>query len=277
MERDAGLSEIACHNTTVLGATNINFITGDSIEYLKGSTSSFDTIYIDPARRVQSKKVFLLKDTEPDVVSNLPLFLDKAQRILIKTSPLYDIQSGLNELSNVSEVHVVSVKNDCKELVWVIDKGFQADAKVTCVALTKGNEQNFSFYLSAEREIKLNNFSLPSKFLYEPDVALLKAGAFKSISVAFNLDKLNINTHLYTSENSAQGFIGRTFEVRSWKSYKNFSKENTIKKANIISRNFPLSPDEIKKKHKIQDGGEDYLIFCTGPGDELLAIHAIKV
>lgn len=277
LERDEELSAIAEHNSALLRASNIDFITGDSIEYLRNSPSGFDTIYIDPARRVQSKKVFLLKDTEPDVVSNLPLFLKKGDRTIIKTSPLFDIQSGLNELVHVSEIHVVSVKNDCKELIWVIDKDYQGEPMIFCAALTGETEQTFSFTLSAEKELELKNLGLPARFLYEPDVALLKAGAFKSISTRYGISKLNVNTHLYASDNLIEGFIGRTFEVKSSVLYKQFTKHNKIQKANIISRNFPLSPEEIKKKHKIQDGGEDFLIYCRGPKDELLTIHAIRV
>ncbi|WP_207421442.1 THUMP-like domain-containing protein [Desertivirga brevis] len=276
-ERDEELSAITKHNSGILGARNIEFIVGNSIECLKSSNSQFDTIYVDPARRVQSKKVFLLKDTEPDVVENLPMFLERAARTIIKTSPLFDIQSGLNELYNVSEIHVISVKNDCKELIWVIDAAFEAEPVVHCAALSSGVEQNFSFTLSAEKELKQVDFSMPSNYLFEPDVALLKAGGFKSISNQYKLSKLNVNTHLYTSKDPMPGFIGRSFEVKDVKTYSQFSKDNKIKKANIISRNFPMSPEELKKKHKVQDGGEDFLIFCKGPSDNLLTIHTIKV
>ncbi|MGV3509989.1 MAG: RsmD family RNA methyltransferase, partial [Sphingobacteriaceae bacterium] len=110
-EQNAELSQLVAHNLQLLGADNIRYINTDSIEYLRNTEERFDTIYIDPSRRIQTKKVFLLKDTEPDVVKNLPLLLSKASRIIIKTSPLFDIQSGLKELQHVSAIHVVSVKN----------------------------------------------------------------------------------------------------------------------------------------------------------------------
>ncbi len=272
-ERDEKLSQIAQYNTEVLGAENITFINADSIDYLQTCEDNFDTIYIDPSRRIASKKVFLLQDTEPDVVYNLPLLLSNASRIIIKTSPLFDIQSGLKELSNVSEVHVVSVKSDCKELLWIIDKDFSGEASIICSALGKEKESTFSFNFGAEKNLNIDSYSAPFAFLYEPDVALLKAGSFKTIASHYNLEKLHPNTHLYTSEILNKEFIGKVFSVKSALDYKIFIKQNGIKKANVISRNFPLSPYEIKKKHKIMDGGDDYLIFTRVFPNSLMVIH----
>jgi hypothetical protein len=272
-ERNEKLSQIAQHNAKVLGAENISFIQGDSIEYLKTSKDHFDTIYVDPSRRIQSEKVFLLHDTEPDVVSNLPLLLSKASRIIIKTSPLFDIRSGLKELSNVSAVHVVSVKNDCKELLWIVDKGYSGEASIICAALRKEKEAVFSFSLSAEKSLNIDSYAAPLAYLYEPDVTLLKAGCFKTIAHHYQVEKLDPSTHLYTSDNSNTEFIGKVFTVESVSEYKSFIKTNKIQKANVISRNFPLSPDEIKKKHKIADGGDDYLIFTRVFPDLLMVIH----
>jgi len=277
VERNEELSDIAAHNSTVLGATNITFVKADSIDYLLQTDKTFGTIYIDPARRIQSQKVFLLKDTEPDVVLNLPLFLSKASRIIIKTSPLFDIQSGLRELTNVSEIHVVSVKNDCKELLWVIDRDFSGEAKIIAACLSQNERQLFSFQISDEKQLHLSTYSYPLKYIYEPDVAILKAGAFKSITERFNIAKINVNTHIYTSNTVIYPFPGKVFELKSLFTYKDWAKENSIKKANIISRNFPLSPDELKKKFKLQDGGEDFLIFCTGSTNHLIVIEARKV
>ena len=273
-ERNEELSAIAKHNLNTLGAKNVRFIGSDSIEFLKSTSESFDTIYIDPSRRVQTKKVFLLRDTEPDVVGNLPLMLEKASRVVIKTSPLLDIQSGLKELRQVSEVHVISLKNDCKELIWIIDRGFEGEPRITASALSAGQSQTYNFSLSNEHELKLESWSAPLAYIYEPDVALLKAGAFKSIAAHWKISKLQQNTHLYTSENKISDFIGKVFTVQSASDYKTFIKEKPLSKANIISRNFPHSPEELKKRHNLTDGGEDYLIFTTAYPERLLVIHA---
>lgn len=273
-EKSRELSILAGHNLSILGAENIRFINADSIEFLKETEQIFDTLYIDPSRRIESKKVFLLKDTEPDVVSNLALFLTKASRIIIKTSPLFDIQSGLNELSQVSAVHVVSVKNDCKELLWVIDKGFVGEAEIISTAISTSGQKSFRFKISDERSLSIDSYSVPLKYLYEPDVALLKAGCFKSITQAFPVLKLHQHSHLYTSENFVADFPGKVFNINAVSDYKQFIKENQLKKANVISRNFPHSPDELKKKHKISDGGPEYLIFTTVFPNNLQVIQA---
>lgn len=273
-EKSRELSILAGHNLSILGAENIRFINADSIEFLKETEEIFDTLYIDPSRRIESKKVFLLKDTEPDVVSNLALFLTKASRIIIKTSPLFDIQSGLNELSQVSAVHVVSVKNDCKELLWVIDKGFVGEAEIISTAISTSGQKSFRFKISDERRLSIDSYSVPLKYLYEPDVALLKAGCFKSITQAFPVLKLHQHSHLYTSENFVADFPGKVFNINAVSDYKQFIKENQLKKANVISRNFPHSPDELKKKHKISDGGPEYLIFTTVFPNNLQVIQA---
>lgn len=273
-EKSRELSILAGHNLSILGAENIRFINADSIEFLKETEEIFDTLYIDPSRRIESKKVFLLKDTEPDVVSNLALFLTKASRIIIKTSPLFDIQSGLNELSQVSAVHVVSVKNDCKELLWVIDKGFVGEAEIISTAISTSGQKSFRFKISDERSLSIDSYSVPLKYLYEPDVALLKAGCFKSITQAFPVLKLHQHSHLYTSENFVADFPGKVFNINDVSDYKQFIKENQLKKANVISRNFPHSPDELKKKHKISDGGPEYLIFTTVFPNNLQVIQA---
>ncbi len=276
-EINSQLSEIAAYNAKVLKSDTITFVNGDGLAYLKNTSQLFDTIYIDPSRRLKSQKVFLLKDCEPDVISNLDILLAKADRVIIKTSPLLDIQSGLKELKNVRSVHVISVKNDCKELVWIIERDFYEEPEIICAAINDKEIQKFSFLLSEEKLAEPDSYSLPQKYLYEPDVALLKAGCFKLITKKFDLKKLHVNTHLYTSNEVKNQFIGRKFKIIVSQNYKSFIKNNTLIKANIIVRNFPLSAAEIKKKHKLQDGGDDYLLFTTGPNGELLAIHADRI
>ncbi|PWG78516.1 THUMP-like domain-containing protein [Pararcticibacter amylolyticus] len=278
IEQNSDLSEIAKHNTEVLGARNIHFITGDSISFLKETHLKFDTVYIDPARRVETRKVFLLKDTEPDVTALLPLLLSKASRIIIKTSPLYDIQSGLKELPNVSEVHILSIKNDCKELLWIVDRDFSKEPVIYCSAIKEQEIRTFKFRYSEEREAPSPPFSFPGSFLYEPDVTLLKAGAYKLLGQELGMSKLNINSHLYTSDHYTANFPGKAFKVLRTLNYNDYSKNlKTTGKANVISRNFPLTVDQLRKKHKLSDGGDRFLIFTTGPSGKLIIIEAERV
>jgi hypothetical protein len=270
------LADIAEYDSKVLRAGNIHFYKGDGLDQLT-SGKGFDTIFVDPSRRVNTQKVFKLKDCEPDIPQNLQTLLRSCSRLLIKTSPLLDLQAGLLELGNVKEIYIVSVKNDCKELIWVLEPDNNTpEPEIICHTFNDA-EQEYRFKMSEERSLRLTDFSDPLKFLYEPDVALLKAGCFKSISRDYKLNKLHPNSHLYTSEELHTDFIGRKFLIDQASDYKTFTKTNKLHKANIISRNFPLNPQEIKKKHQIKDGGDDFLIFTTGSSAQLLAVRCQKI
>lgn len=274
-ETNQELSEIAEHNAKILKATNIGFNKGNGLELIS-SGKHYDTIYIDPSRRVNTQKVFKLRDCEPDVPGNLDLLKRSSSRVIIKTSPLLDIQAGLLELGNVNQVYILSVKNDCKELLWIIDGDQVSEPEIICHTFDD-EEHEYRFKISGEKAFTINHYSEPLSYLYEPDVALLKGGAFKLISRDYEVMKLNQNSHLYTSDELKSNFAGRKFEIEKWGDYKAFMKSNKLQKANIISRNFPLTPEGIKKKHKLKDGGNDFLIFTTGPSGELLAIHCRKI
>lgn len=277
-EINAELSGIAQHNAGVLEVKNMQFIQGDGLQELLSSAQNFDTIYVDPSRRVNTQKVFLLEDCEPNVPGNLDLLLSKASRIIIKTSPLLDIHSGLQELKQVSAVHILSVKNDCKEVIWVIDRDFQGqEPEIICTAINPEETRQYSFKSSEEKEFTVDHYSEPLDFIYEPDVSLLKAGCFKLLTRDFKIQKLHQHTHIYTSTKLESNFIGRQFKLLHCYNYRTFIKENKLKQANIISRNFPLSPLEIKKKHRINDGGQDYLLFTTGPQNDLLVLHCQRL
>lgn len=276
-EVNQDLSEISAYNSKVLGF-DIEHINADGIQYLRESDKNFDTVYIDPSRRVSTRRVFLLQDCEPDVVKEMDVLSKHSKRVIIKTAPLLDIQSTIKELGSVSEVHVLSVKNECREVVYVINKGTtETDPAITCAVLNKSEVMTFTFRASEEKAFNLNEYSQPLAYLYEPDVALLKSGCFKLITKEYNVGKLHQHTHLYTSDLIRDGFPGRRFRVLDHWDYGNFIKQHNFKKANIISRNFPQDPDKIRKKLKIADGGDDYLLFCTGPKSELLVIHCARI
>ncbi|MEB3348333.1 class I SAM-dependent methyltransferase, partial [Aquimarina gracilis] len=162
------LSTLAKHNFTTLETENVTCISGDGLETLTNNTN-FDWIYIDPSRRHDAKgKVFFLEDCLPNVPDNLELLFIKANNILIKTSPLLDIKVGLNSLQHVKEIHVVAVRNEVKELLWVLDKSFEADRIIKTVNLARNQKQEFSFILKDEAEQSLT-LGTPKKFLYEPN------------------------------------------------------------------------------------------------------------
>jgi 16S rRNA G966 N2-methylase RsmD len=271
------LSEIAKHNFKILGQNNINSVPEDGIQFLKNTIQKFDWIYIDPSRRNDVKgKVFLLKDCLPNLPENLPFLFEKTKNILVKTSPLLDIAQTIKELSFVKEVHIVAVNNEVKELLYVLEHGFEKEVFVNAVNFHKGQARYFNFSLK-EETTAIVKYDQPENYLYEPNSAILKSGGFKSVGQAYNLKKLHQHSHLYTSETLVD-FPGRRFEIITVHPYsKNGLKELQLTKANITIRNFPVSVAELRKKHKIKDGGDAYLFFTTDVNDKHIIINCKKV
>ncbi|MGJ8734085.1 MAG: THUMP-like domain-containing protein, partial [Cellulophaga sp.] len=220
-------------------------------------------IYIDPSRRNDAKgKVFFLEDCLPNVPEHLDLIFSKADNILIKTSPLLDFSVGIKSLQNVKEIHVVALNNDVKELLWVLEKDYTGDIYIKTINLTKTEDLVFSFNYTNEKEAVFT-YSEPQQYIYEPNSAILKAGAFKSVAAHYKLHKLHEHTHLYTS-NDLIDFAGRCFKVETQIAFnKKEIQRLQLTKANITTRNFPESVANIRKKFKIKEGGNIYLFFTT--------------
>ncbi|WP_337251657.1 class I SAM-dependent methyltransferase [Maribacter halichondriae] len=233
-EIDKELSQIATYNFSVLGAKNIRTIADDGIEFLKKEKRTFDWIYIDPSRRNHIKeKVFKLKDCLPNVPDNLDFLFQKSSNLMLKTSPLLDIEAGLKELKHVLEIHVVALHNEVKELLWVLKKGFKGEAEIKTVNIKDDVKEIFNINISKEKK-EVSKFLEPLPYLYEPNVAILKAGAFKSVGHVYELYKLHQHTHLYTSEKYIE-FPGRRFKIDQVVTY----SKKTLK--NLGSKR-PISP-----------------------------------
>ena len=257
------LSAIACHNAPLLGQENTRFIADDGIKILRESPQTYDTIFIDPARRSSSGKVFMLKDCTPDVTENLELLLSRAKRILIKTAPLLDLSAGLKELAHVAQIHIVSVKNECKELIWIVEHSFSGKPKIISTTLN-GQEKEFSF-IKDEEEIKaVAQISLTGpkagQYLYEPDVALLKSGAFNLIAERYHLQKLDNQTQLYVSDAINTSFPGRIFKIDQVLSAGDLKKEKNLT-ASVIVRNYPAQAAALVKKFHIIPNAASFMIF----------------
>lgn len=269
------LSAIVQHNFKVLNADNIETVSGDSISYLKQSTEKFDWIYIDPARRDDEKtKVFLLKDCTPNVVELQEFLFEKSDNILIKVAPLLDISSILNELSNVKTIYAIGLHNEVKELLIVLQKGFIGQPKLIAVNITNdGTIHQDTFYLNDSTDSQL---SLPLNYLYEPFSSYLKIGAYNDIATKFNVNKLHKHSHLYTS-NELVDFPGRYFKIEQIIPYnKKDIKFLENSKCNVTTRNFPLKVEEIRKKHKIKDGGDLYSFFTTDLNNDKIVVICKK-
>ena len=261
-EINSDLSAIVKHNFEQLGVTNIDCFPGDSQTTLETLSTKWDWMYIDPSRRNDAKgKVFMLKDCLPNVPENLNSYFEKSDAILIKTAPLLDVAAGLSELQNVKVIHIVALENEVKELLWELHKNYSGVTTIKTVNITK--EANTTFEFNLNEDGVEASYSLPKRYVYEPNSAIMKSGGFNEISMQYQLDKLHKHSHLYTS-NDLIDFPGRVFEIQhnfpySKKEIKTHL-ENT--KHNITTRNFPETVETIRKKWKIKEGGNSYC-FCT--------------
>lgn len=275
-EVDEKLSKIVAQNYLQLNVKNIDTIAKNGLEVLKQSSFKFDCIYIDPSRRDSTKgKVFKLADYHPNVPEHLNELFAKTDTVLIKTAPLLDISLGISELKWVAEIHIVAVKNEVKELLFLLKKHNQEKPIIKTANIVGERTDEFSFFLNDEKNAKVS-YGMPKKYLFEPNVAILKSGGFKTIAEKLQLVKLAEHSHLYTAD-SLKSFPGRVFEVVDTIPYqKKNLKKLGFKKANITTRNFPLSVAEIRKLSGIKDGGINYLFFTTIE-DKLYFISTKKV
>ncbi len=276
-EIDQELSRIVAHNFKILGVENIETIATDGMDFLKKSQTGFDWIYIDPSRRNDLKgKVFRLSDCLPDVLKESDILFSRSANILTKTSPLLDISLGIAELEWVQEIHVVAVKNEVKELLWLLKRGYSGGITVKTINFSISGTESFDFVLSEEKKT-IAHYSPPLSYIYEPNAAILKSGAFKLVIKRFGVKKLHEHTHLYTSE-ALIDFPGRRFKVDEVLPYtkKNMRRFSTGK-ANVSTRNFKESVAQIRKKFKIGDGGNCYLFFITDFRDRGLLLKCSKI
>lgn len=266
IERNPLLCDIARHNFKLLGLGKIKIINGDSQEIIP-TLPALDWIFIDPARRDgDGRKVVALSDCEPDVTELEEQLLQKARRVMIKCSPMLDIKAACRQLAHVSEVHIVAVNNECKELLIILDRESNGDLVTTkCINIRKDAIDTFCFKESEEREKERKYSSGVGKFLYEPNAAIQKSGCHATLTDEYNIGKLHPNSQLYTSDNLVEQFPGRIFTVERVCGFtKSEIKEiQALRQANITVRNFPESVASLRKKLKLADGGDRYIFATT--------------
>lgn len=276
-EINENLHKIVQHNYKQLNITNIACVFGNSLEILQNINQTFDCIYIDPSRRNDTKgKVFLLTDCLPNVPELLHDYFKFSKNILIKAAPVLDITLAINQLQFVKKVHVVAIQNEVKELLFEIEEGFSNPVEI--IGANYSNQwQKCSFQLT-DIPFDTKFLSEPLQYIYEPNAALLKTGGFNQIAKVFQVDKLHQHSHLYTS-NTIIPFFGRTFKVVQKfdysKLYMKLNLEN--KKANITTRNFPETVENIRKKWKITDGGNLYCFFTTDLNNKKIVLLCQKI
>ncbi len=284
VERQPHLCEAARHNFQLLGLENTEVVCGDGVEYLKNLPSPFHppsprTIFLDPARRDENgKKTYAISDCTPDVVALKDLLLEKAGRVMIKLSPMLDWHKAVDDLGEVVEVHIVSVDNECKELLLVLAKNPAAPLRVVCANIKHDTETElFEFFPSND---SLSNSLFPAlrerDFLYEPNASIMKAGCFAEVAHRFGVQPTGSNSHLFLSPQFIPDFPGRKFQIEQVTSMNKKELKHVIgglTKANITVRNFPLSVAELRKRLKLADGGDTYIFATTlGEKDHVLLI-----
>ncbi|MCB9360938.1 MAG: RsmD family RNA methyltransferase [Flavobacteriales bacterium] len=283
LEPNLELFETVTTNFKNLNANNINCLNTTTEQFLITNTQKFDIAYIDPSRRNENQKVFMLADCIPNIVDLKEAILQIADSILVKTSPILDIKQSILELEAISHIWVVSIDNECKEVLYLVGKENNTTPEINTIniiplhgKIMSGLKQEFSFNYSKE-EITIVEFSEPLSYIYEPNTSILKAGAFKSITKGYDVKKIAQNSHLYTSDKLIIGFPGRSFKVNTVLPYqpKAFKKLG-IKKANITCRNFIDSVAQIKKKLNLTDGGNEYIFATTNCNEKPILIVTNK-
>lgn len=275
IERSPLLCGIAKENFTLLGLDHIEIVNGNSEECLT-TLPAQEWIFIDPARRDgEGRKVVALSDCEPDVTALEPLLLEKAQKIMVKCSPMLDITAATRQLQNIEAIHVVAVNNECKELLFILGGSKRHPTPTICVNIQKGNTDSFSFTDEEEANATITYSDRLGRYLYEPNAAIQKSGCTRTLSQRLHVAKLHPNSQLYTSDTLVEEFPGRIFTVdRVCGFSKSEIKEiQTLRQANITVRNFPESVQLLRKKLKLADGGDDYIFATTlADGSKVLAL-----
>lgn len=276
VERQEELCQLAKHNFPALGLHHIEVHHADSKEYLN-QMQPVDWIFLDPARRDdKGGKTVQIADCEPNVVELEELLMKKATHVLVKLSPMLDLSLAISQLKHVQAAYIISTNNECKELLLLLHRDVTNETSVHCI----NDEQMFTFTRRQEQEASCDLTSQVGVYLYEPNVSLLKAGAYKSIASVYGLKKLHSNSHLYTADSKVTNFPGRTFQVQKVAGFGKKDIKNLladVKKANLTIRNFPSSVAELRKRLKLSEGGDVYIFATTLANEDKVLIRTQKI
>jgi len=266
VERDEVLCRLAANNLPLLGISHHEVQRADAADVLAGLPRQ-QLIFLDPARRNrQGGKVVAIGDCTPNVALLQDLLLQKADTVLVKLSPMLDLKAVERELRNVCEVHIVSIHGECKEVLVKMEAGSDPARPIRYVCVNLPQEGSITFTAESERQAPCPYAATLGRYLYEPNASIMKAGCFRTVAQAYQLQKLSPNSHLYTSHELRNGFPGRTFLVEATSSLNRHETKALladIRQANISVRNFPLTADELRRRLKLRDGGDRYLFATT--------------
>ncbi|MBR4730300.1 MAG: RsmD family RNA methyltransferase [Prevotella sp.] len=284
VERQPSLCAISSENYKRLGLKHIEVVCGDGIDYLH-QLDHADLVFIDPARRDEhGSRTYGIADCTPNVLEILDEMVEKADRVMLKLSPMLDWRKAVEELKKVSEVHIVSVDNECKELLVILEAD-EKPLRVFCV----NNDSVFVFEGDYKSPTHLSGIANPLQqeptqilhsslftlhFLYEPNASIMKAGCFELMEQCFGVRQLDSNSHLFVSNTEIPEFPGRKFIIERITTMNKHDLKIAfagIDRANITIRNFPMSVAELRKKLRLKDGGDLYVFATTvaGQGHQL--------
>jgi hypothetical protein len=281
VERDPRLTQVVAYNFAQLNIKNVAAHAADAVSFLKEGNATFDWLFLDPARRDQrGGKTYRLADCEPDVPRLMPLLLRHAPRILLKTSPMLDIELAIQELKHVRRLWVLAIDNEVKEVLYELGEEPAIDPERLAVNLRRDGSQQ-EFRLNRAREARaVPRYAEAQQYLYEPNAAILKAGAFKSIGSAFELLKLHQHSHLYTSYELRADFPGRIFRILAVEKADGATLKSHLgpeARAHVTTRNFPESVADFRRRTGIREGGDIYLFATTDLRSRLVVLVCEKV
>ena len=274
MERQAVLCRIARHNFDVLQLKQAEVCETDSATHPEEWPDA-DLCFIDPARRDGAgHKTVAIADCTPDLTRLQEAIRQKARLSLIKLSPMLDTKAALHALRGIQEVHAVCVQGECKELLLVMSREDHTPTTFHCANIEAEGTSSFVFTVEEETNALCTYADTPGRYLYEPNAAILKCGGYRSLSARLGLQKLHPNSHLYTSDHLCTSFPGRTFRIEA---ISDFGKKELrqalqgLSRANLTVRNFPATVADLRKRLRLQEGGDIYL-FATALNNGLHAL-----
>ena len=280
LDTDSKLNQIVRSNFKKLKLDNIERLDEDATEYILKS-NHFDLVYLDADRRPSSnnKRVLGLNDSMPNILQIKERLFELTDTILLKLSPMLDISALIGELKTVSEVFVVSLNNEVKELLLVL-KNTSKDLTISAVDISKKTIQSFTS--NEIKNVKDVSYSDEGSYFYEPSLSLIKSGLAKVYATENKLSVLAVNSYFFVSDNYVEDFFGRSFKVFnkiffSKSAIKKYLSHHNITHANVSKRNFPNEVDELKKLFLIKDGGDDYLFFSQNNSQQRLMFHCQKI
>ena len=272
VERNAELCELVEHNFRTLGHS-CSVCCCDTATYLP-TVPHADVVFLDPARRNEhGGRTYDIKDCTPNILELLPLLMEKADKVILKLSPMLDWRKAVDDLQYVREVHIVSVDNECKELLLVLEQA-ERPLRLVCV----NNNQIFEV---SSHPSPLTSHPSPltsEQFLYEPNASIMKAGCFAALMQQYPIRQVSANSHLFLSSVEIEDFPGRRFQICAISSTNKQSLKTSlagIDRANISVRNFPLSVEQLRKKLRLKDGGDTY-IFATTEADGAHSLYICR-